>query len=684
MSQTSLAERAAELRKQINYHNYRYHVLDAPVIADAEFDALLRELREVEAAHPELVMPASPTQRVGGLPRDDLPKVRHAAPVLSLQNVFSDGDLRAWRDRIGRLLPTDTKLDYVVEPKLDGLSIVLTYENGLFVQGATRGNGDIGEEVTPNLRTLRRLPLRIPVGPDGPPAPPRLVVRGEVFIRLPAFAELNRQREAMGESLYVNPRNTASGAIRQLDPRISASRPLDLACYQILAGEGDGLPRTQWEVLHYLVDMGFPVMLQASEHFSDLEAVIATIHPWEEKRHDLDFEIDGLVIKVNDLATYARLGVVGKDPRGATAYKFPAEERTTKLLGVGINVGRTGVIAPYAVLEPVEVSGVTVKQATLHNFDDIAAKDIRIGDTVIIKRSGEVIPYVVGPVADARDGSERPIRLPERCPYCDYPIIRVGGEVAAYCSNNACRERLARNVEYFVSRAAMEVDGLGDRIVRQLIGEGLIRDVADLYFLPPEPLLELEGFATKKVENLLRSIDESRHRPLTRVLTALGIKGVGGTVAALLLDHYPSIDALMAASEEELQTIPGMGPHTAGAIVEYFSDERNRALIEKLRRGGVNLVAEQKQLTSNRLEGLTFVLTGTLPMMTREEATALIQAHGGKVTGSVSKNTSYVVAGESAGSKLDKANQLGGPVLDEAGLRMLAEKKRIIRHRLAG
>lgn len=674
MSQTSLAERAAELRKQINYHNYRYHVLDAPVIADAEFDALLRELREVEAAHPELVMPDSPTQRVGGLPRDDLPKVRHAAPVLSLQNVFSDGDLRAWRDRIGRLLPTDTKLDYVVEPKLDGLSIVLTYENGLFVQGATRGNGDIGEEVTPNLRTLRRLPLRIPVDPDGPPAPPRLVVRGEVFIRLPAFAELNRQREAMGESLYVNPRNTASGAIRQLDPRISASRPLDLACYQILAGEGDGLPRTQWEVLHYLVDMGFPVMLQASEHFSDLEAVIATIHPWEEKRHDLDFEIDGLVIKVNDLATYARLGVVGKDPRGATAYKFPAEERTTKLLGVGINVGRTGVIAPYAVLEPVEVSGVTVKQATLHNFDDIAAKDIRIGDTVIIKRSGEVIPYVVGPVADARDGSERPIRLPERCPYCDYPIIRVGGEVAAYCSNNACPERLARNIEYFVSRAAMEIDGLGDRIVRQLIGEGLIRDVADLYFLPPEPLLELEGFATKKVENLLRSIDESRHRPLTRVLTALGIKGVGGTVAALLLDHYPSIDALMAASEEELQTIPGMGPHTAGAIVEYFSDERNRALIEKLRRGGVNLVAEQKQLTSNRLEGLTFVLTGTLPMMTREEATALIQAHGGKVTGSVSKNTSYVVAGESAGSKLDKANQLGVPVLDEAGLRMLAEK----------
>lgn len=673
MNEKDLAIRAAELRELLHYHNYRYHVLSAPVITDGEYDALFRELRQIESEHPELITLDSPTRRVGGEPRGDLPKVTHAAPVLSLSNAFGDDELLAWRERIGRLLDPDVVLDYVVEPKLDGLSIVLTYENGVFIQGATRGNGEIGEDVTPNLRTVAALPLRIPAAVDGPPAPPRLVVRGEVFFRLPAFEELNRRRIENGEAPFVNPRNAASGALRQLDPRITAGRPLDLACYQILAGEGSDLPTTQWDVLHYLAGLGFPVMLDHSAHFTQMDKMLVYINAWEDKRNTLDFEIDGIVIKVNDLATYKQLGIVGKDPRGAVAYKFPAEERTTKLLDVGINVGRTGVLTPYAVLEPVEVSGVTVRQATLHNFDDIAAKDIRIGDTVIVKRSGEVIPYVVGPVADLRDGSEKPISVPDRCPVCDSPVLRDQDEVAVYCSNPDCPERLVRTIEYFVSRSTMDIDGLGERIVRQLVDAGLIHDVADLYYLTAEQLIPLEGFAEKKVENLLSAIETSRTRPLPRLLAALGIKGVGGTVAALLVEHYPSIEALAGATQEEIEAIPGLGPHTAGAVIAYFSDDRSRKLIEKLRRGGVRLEAEQQASASDRFDGLTFVLTGTLPTMSRGEAKALIEAHGGKVTGSTSSKTSYVVAGEKAGSKLDKARQLGIPVLDEDGLKALLD-----------
>ncbi len=666
------AERAAELRELIHTHAYRYYVLDSPVITDAEYDTLFHELRQLEEAHPELATPDSPTQRIDAVPRSDLPKVQHIAPVLSLANAFSPDDLRAWRTRIGKLLPPDTELDYVIEPKLDGLSVVLTYEGGVFVQGATRGDGVVGEDVTPNLRTIRRLPLRIPASPDGPLPPARLVVRGEAFFRLPVFEALNRQRVENGEPPFVNPRNSAAGSLRQLDARITASRPLDLACYQILGGEGE-LPSTQWEVLHYLAGLGFPVMLEHSRHLADLDAVIAHLDEWDEKRRSLDFEIDGLVIKVNDLATQAGLGVVGKDPRGLIAHKFPAEERTTKLLDVGVNVGRTGVLIPYAILEPVEVSGVTVKQATLHNFEDVAAKDIRLGDTVIVKRSGEVIPYVVGPVADLRDGSERPIRPPERCPYCASPAVRHEGEVATYCSNPDCPERQVRAIEYFVSRSAMDIEGLGERIVRQLVDAGLVRNVADLYFLTADDLLSLEGFAEKKAQNLLDAIDASRARPLPRVLTALGIRGVGGTVAELILAHIPSLDGLMDASQEALEAIPGLGPHTAGAVVEFFADEWNRRLVERLGAGGVRLEAEERAQASDKLAGMTFVLTGTLPNLTREEATALIEAHGGRATGSVSGKTSYVVAGESAGSKLDKANQLGVAVIDEAGLRALVE-----------
>lgn len=668
------AERAADLREKLNYHSYRYYVLDSPVITDAEYDQLYQELKQIEAEHPELVTPDSPTQRAGAEPRSDLPKVEHPRPVLSLSNVFGPDELRAWRERIGKLLPDDAGLDYMVEPKFDGLTVVLTYEDGVFVQGATRGNGEIGEEVTPNLRTIPTLPLRVPVNPDGPAPPSILVVRGEVYIGLSDFEKLNKRRVEEGEAPYMNPRNTASGALRQLDPSITANRPLELACYQILVAEGGNVPSTQSETLHYLQDLGFPVKMDISRRFDDLEPMIDYLQSWEERRHELDFEIDGLVIKVNDLDIVDELGVVGKDPRGMTAYKLPAEERSTQLIDVGVNVGRTGVLTPYAILEPVEIGGVVVKQATLHNFDDIAAKDIRIGDTVIVKRSGEVIPYVVGPVPDVRDGSEQPIQPPERCPACDSPVERAEGEVAYYCSNPDCPERLVRSIEYWVGRSAMDIEGLGERIVRQLVDEGLIHDVADLYFLTYDDLIDLEGFADKKAKNLLESIDESRGRSLTRVLTALGIKGVGSTVAELLLDHFPSLDALMKASEEDLESISGMGPHTASQVVDFFADERNRELIDKLRKGGVKLEAEEKQQASTKLEGLTFVLTGTLPSMTRDEASALIESHGGKVTSSVSSNTDYVVAGENAGSKLDKAQQRNIPVLDEARLKHLIEE----------
>jgi DNA ligase (NAD+) len=424
-------------------------------------------------------------------------------------------------------------------------------------------------------------------------------------------------------------------------------------------------------VLHYLHGLGFPVMLEHSRHFDELEPLLAYIHSWEERRDELDFEIDGLVIKINHLATFDALGVVGRDPRGAVAYKFPAEERSTRLIQVGVNVGRTGVLAPYAVLEPVEVGGVTVRHATLHNYDDIAAKDIRLGDMVIVKRSGEVIPYVVGPVPDLRDGSEQPIQPPESCPFCSWPVMREAGEVAYYCSNPGCPERVVRAIEYWVSRGAMDIEGLGERIVRQLVERGLIRDVSDLYFLTAQDLVGLEGFAEKKIENLLAAIEASRSRPLNRVLTALGIKGVGSTVAELLLAHSPTLEALAGASQDDLQAIPGLGPHTAGAVVQFFADPRNRALIDRLRAGGIRLEVEQRVRASGKLAGLTFVLTGTLPALTRDEATALIEAHGGKVSGSVSAKTSYVLAGENPGSKLARAQALGVPVIDEAGLHAL-------------
>jgi len=663
------AERAAKLRRLLHEYNYRYHVLNAPTVTDGEYDHLLLELRTLEEAHPELVTPDSPTQRVGSDLVEDLPKVRHVAPILSLSNAFGSDDIRAWRERIGRLLPENAHLDYVVEPKFDGLSVVLIYRDGLLVQGATRGNGLIGDDVTANVRTVRTIPLRIPVAPDGPPPPATLVVRGEILFLKRDFAALNEKQLAEGLPAFVNARNTASGALKQKDPRVTASRALTAYMYGLVAAQGR-VPTTQWEFLRYLRDLGFLVADGVLRHFDNLDAVIDYVLSFEERRHSLPYEVDGLVIKVDDLATARDLGVVGKDPRGAIAYKFPEEQATTKLIGVTHNVGRTGVLTPGAVLDPVFVSGVTVKQASLHNYDLIRAKDIRIGDTVIIKRSGEVIPYVVGPVIADRTGDEIPIEPPKTCPVCGGPVERDEGEVAYYCANPACPERLARNIEYFVSRGAMDIDGLGERTVRQLLAQGIIHDEADIFTLTADDLRPLEGFGEKRIENLLRSIAGAKDRPLDRLVGALGIRGVGSTVAELLVRRFPSIDALMAASEDDLQQIEGMGPSKASAIVKWFRTPYNQRLIEKLRAAGVRLHAEpseQRQL-SQALAGQTFVITGTLPTLRRNEAQVLIERHGGKVTGSVSRKTSYVVVGEDPGSKLDKARELAVPLLDESGL----------------
>ncbi|PJF43878.1 MAG: DNA ligase (NAD(+)) LigA [Phototrophicales bacterium] len=667
MYMDELARRAAELRQQIHEHNYRYFVLGEPIITDSEFDALMRELRALEEEHPELITPDSPTQRVGSDVSEDLPKVQHPAPILSLGNALTIEEVYAWRERILKLLAPDTPLAFVVEPKFDGLTIVLTYEDGVLVRGATRGNGEIGDDVTANVRTIRTIPLRIPIDPDGPKPPSYLVVRGEVLFLKADFEAVNQRQAEAGLPPYVNARNTASGTLKQKDSRITAERPLTAFVYAIVTAN-EAIPPTQWETLQFLRESGFLV----SEHvcrFEDFEAMIEYLKNFD--RDNLPYEIDGLVIKVDSHAIFNELGFVGKDPRGAIAYKFPSQEATTTLVDVTANVGRTGVITPTAILEPIFLGGVTVKQASLHNYDLIAEKDIRIGDRVIVKRSGDVIPYVVGPVVAARTGKEQPILPPERCPVCDSPVARIEGEVAYYCTNPACPERIARNIEYFVSREAMDIVGLGERGVRQLLENGLIADEADLFNLQAEQLASLEGFAEKKIENLLNSIQAAKQRPLSRLISALGIRGIGSTIAELLASHFHSLDALANATQEELEQIEGLGPILAQSIVEWFAQPRNQNLIAKFKAAGVQVEEKPSIPSSDALAGLTFVLTGTLPTMKREEAEALIKQHGGKVSSSVSKKTSYVIAGEAAGSKLTKAQQLGIPVLDENGLKEL-------------
>ncbi len=668
-----LQSRLVGLRDQVNYHNYRYHVLDDPVISDNEFDQLMLELRQIETEHPEWVTPDSPTQRVGGPPAEKFTKLRHPGPVLSLSNAFSAGDVRAWYERILRLDERVAQAAFVVDPKIDGLSVVLHYRNGLFVQGATRGDGEVGEDITANLRTVRTLPLRIPTRADGPPAPEYLVVRGEVYMNLVDFGDLNQRLEEAGEKTYLNPRNTAAGSLRQLDPALTAQRPLNLLTYAIVTSQGQ-VPTTQWEILEQLAAWGFPVT-RDRQLFPQIELAIEWCESWADRRRRLPFEIDGMVIKINEIQLASDLGYVGKDPRGAIAFKFPAQEVTTRMNNIGVNVGRTGVLTPYAVLEPVEIGGVIVKQATLHNFDYIAEKDIRIGDRVLVKRAGEVIPYVIGPVEALRTGEETVFRPPAVCPTCGEPVEHIEGEVAWYCVNAGCPAQLIRNLEHFVSRGAMDIVGLGIKIVEQLVSAGLVSNVADLYHLNKNALLGLEGFADKKAENILQAINASRAQPLSRLITALGIRGVGEVIATDLAQYFPDLGKLSQSSLEDLQQIEGIGPNIAQAIADWFARPANRALLEKLQAFGVWPVAirtAEPTAGQQTLAGLTFVITGTLPSLSREDAKALIETAGGKVTDSVSKKTAYLVLGENPGSKLEKAQSLGIPILDEDALRKLA------------
>jgi DNA ligase (NAD+) len=665
--------RAEELRRQINFHNYRYHVLDAPLISDREFDELVRQLQALETEHPGLITSDSPTQRVGGESSEGFVRAAHPQSILSLGNAFDADDVLAWYERIGKLDERVAKSEFIVEPKLDGLTVVLHYERGVFSLAATRGDGEVGEDISANMRTVRVLPLRIPIEEKAPPAPERLVVRGEAFIYLRDFEALNKRLEKAGERTYVNPRNAAAGALRQLDPALTADRPISLMCYSIV-DSSEPLPERQSDVLELLRGLGFPVS-QDVVVSQDIQDAVAAGQRLEAKRERLPYEADGAVIKVNHLGLAADLGVVGKDPRGAIAMKFAAQVVSTKLLDIGVNVGRTGVITPYAMLEPVEVGGVTVRNATLHNFDFIAEKDIRLGDRVFIKRAGDVIPYVIGPIPEERTGEEIPYKPPERCPSCGEPLERVAGEVAFYCVNAACPEQLVRNVEHFAWRGAMDIEGLGIKLAEQFVQQGLLEDVGDLYALTMDDLLQLEGFAEKKAENLLRALDNTRTRPLGRLINALGIRGVGEVVANVLEDRYADLDGLANAKLEELEGIEGIGPIIAEATVEWFRSPRNKRVVKKLRRAGVwpQSTPADRATPAGVFSGKTFVITGTLPSLTRQQAKSLIERNGGKVTGSVSSRTDYLLVGGDPGSKQRRARDLGVTEIDEQTLRSLTK-----------
>ena len=661
-----MRQRIESLRQVIRRHTYLYYVLDAPEISDAEFDALMTTLRTLEQAHPELMTPDSPTQRVGGQVQEQFSKVRHPAVIHSLANASNSDEVRSWHERLLRLVPPGTSLRFVVEPKIDGLTVVLHYEDGRFVLGATRGNGEVGEDITLNLRAIRSVPLRIPVHAPVRSAPRRLVVRGEAYMPIADFELLNRSQEEKGEKTFANPRNAAAGSLRQLDTSITASRPLRLFTYSVVFSEGVDLS-TQWEALQYLKDMGFSVNPEMVL-FDHIERAIAYSEAWMQKRATLPYEADGVVIKVNDLATQDRLGMVGKDPRGMIAFKFPAREATTRLQALGINVGRSGTLNPFAILEPVELGGVTIERATLHNFEDIERKDIRVGDTVVIKRAGDVIPQVEKPVVELRTGEEKAITIPERCPICGEPTVKPEGAVAVYCENPSCPAQVVQRIVHWAS--TMDVEGFGERLAQLFVDHGLLHDFADLYYLNREDILSLPGFADKSADNLLAEIEGSKDRPLSRVLAALGLRGVGTIVAATLAQHFDSVNELMNASPETLQSIAGLGPVNSSNIAAFFSSNPNRRLIDKLRRAGVKTEQEAgPETVAGPLAGKTLVITGTLPTLTREEATDLIEALGAKVVSAVSKKTDYLLLGESPGSKYTKARELGVPILDESQLR---------------
>jgi DNA ligase (NAD+) len=668
----ALARRAAGLRAAIEHHNYRYFVLDDPEVPDAEFDRLLRELREIEAAHPEWVTADSPTQRVGGVAADEFAEVRHRVPMLSLENAFSEDDVAAFDRRVRERLGVDGEVEYSAEPKLDGLAISVTWEHGRFVRAATRGDGVTGEDVTANVRTIASLPLRL-----RGEAPALLEARGEVFMPVAGFEKMNMQAAAKGEKVFVNPRNAAAGSLRQLDPRVTASRPLDLFFYALGAVEGMAIPARHSEVLEALRGFG----LRVSPDTRRVRGVAGCLGYYAAigaRRAALPHQIDGVVYKVDDLAAQRALGFVSRAPRWAVAHKFPADEALTEVRGVEFQVGRTGALTPVARLEPVFVGGVTVSNATLHNMDEIERKDVRIGDTVVVRRAGDVIPEVARVLPDRRPADAREVRMPEACPVCGSVVERDAEAAVARCTGGfRCSAQRKEQVRHFASRRALDVEGLGERLVEQLVDADLVRTPADLFRLDRATLAGLDRMGEKSADNLLAALDKARATTLPRLLFGLGIREVGEATAAALAAHFGSLEALMSADLKSVQQVPDVGPVVAARVVEYFADPANREGVARLREVGLHWPAPVRAAAADQpLAGLTFVLTGTLESLERDAAEDALRALGARASGSVSKKTHFVVAGADAGSKLRKAAELGVRVLDEAMLRQILETKR--------
>jgi DNA ligase (NAD+) len=662
-----LLDRVATLRHQIEEANYHYYVQDNPTLTDAEYDQLMLELQRIEQEHPELVTPDSPTQRVGAGPVQDVPQHRHPLPMLSLANARSEQELRDWHRRAQNILPNAT-FSYVCELKIDGLAMALTYEQGKLTIGATRGDGMIGEDWTPNVRTIRTIPHRL----RGEHIPAKVEVRGEIYMSISSFEKLNA--ELSQDKLFANPRNAAAGSLRQKDPRITASRQLSFFGYQIGYLQGMTI-HTHWEALQLIKEWGFPVNPHIQQA-DTLEEVMEFCNKWEKERFNLPYEIDGVVIKINDLAQQEELGVVARDPRWAIAYKYPPIQVATRLLDIGVNIGRTGSVNPYAILEPINIRGVTVSRAALHNEGDIQRKDLRIGDWVLVQRAGEVIPQVVKPVIERRTGQEQVYHLPERCPLCDTPIVHIPEQAMAYCPNPACPARNLEAIIHFVSKGAMDMDTIGEKLCEQLVEAGLIKSVADFYILTREQLLSLEGIKQKSAENILNAIEASKQRSLSRLLFGLNIRYMGEKTAQIIAAAFGTIDKLMEASEEEITRLPGIGPKVGHSVYSWLQEPANRSLIERLRQHGVNM-QEARQDSSGPLSGQTFLLTGRLNSMTRSAVEEAIKQLGGTIATGVSKSLNHLIVGEDAGSKLTKAQKAGVPIHDEQWLLELLKEHKV-------
>lgn len=660
MIQKASEERINELKELLTRYGYEYYTLDNPTVSDFEYDKLMRELIELETENPALVTPDSPTQRVGGEISEGFEQVEHAVQMQSLADVFSKEELFEFDARVRSALETNS-VEYVTEMKIDGLSVSLEYIDGIFTRGSTRGNGFTGEDITQNLKTVKSIPLKLKE------TLPFLEVRGEVFMPQKSFIKLNEQREASGEPLFANPRNAAAGSLRQLDSKIAAERGLDIFIFNVQQIQGKTF-KTHRESIDFLKALGFKT-IPGNSVFGGIDAAYQEVMRIGEERGNLSFDIDGAVIKVNSLADRDRLGSTSKTPKWAAAYKFPAEQQQTKLLDIVLQVGRTGVVTPNAVLEPVRIAGSTVSRATLHNIDNIKSKDIRIGDTVIIQKAGDIIPAVTEVITSMRNGTEKPFEMPDICPVCKAPLTREEGEAAVRCTNSNCGAQQLRSIIHFVSKPAMDIDGLGAAVVEQLLDEGLIKDCADIYSLKFDDLTDLERFGAKSAQNLINAISASKEQGLDRVLVGLGIRMIGSRAAQILAAEYKNIDALAlaCANIDELSAIPEIGEKMAASLNAYFSQDKSSDIIARLKSAGVKMTYEA-QLSSDNLSGKTFVLTGTLPTLKRSEAKTLIESNGGKVSGSVSKKTDYLVAGEEAGSKLEKATSLGVTVISEEDL----------------